>query len=34
MPPVPRNVKGVGVFSGRVEKPAVLGFVQMIAAEE
>ena len=32
MPPVPGNAKGVGVLSGRVEKPAVLGFDQMISA--
>jgi hypothetical protein len=33
MPPVSGNAKGVGVLSGRVEKPTVLGFDQMTSAE-
>jgi hypothetical protein len=32
MPPVPGKAKEVGVLSGRVEKPAVLGFDQMSSA--
>jgi hypothetical protein len=33
MPPVPGNVKGVGVLSERFGKPAVLGFDQVTWAE-
>jgi hypothetical protein len=32
MPPVPGNANEVGVLSGRVENPAVLGFDQMSSA--
>jgi hypothetical protein len=32
MPPVPGKAKEVGVLSGRVENPAVLGFDQMSSA--